>query len=61
MIMKEYSDEELLMLSGIHHFAFCKRRWALVHLENQWADNVKTVIILKLLKLEWSQADVEKV
>lgn len=43
MIMKEYSDEELLMLSGIHHFAFCKRRWALVHLENQWADNVKTV------------------
>ena len=41
--MKEYSDEELLMLSGIHHFAFCKRRWALVHLENQWADNVKTV------------------
>ena len=43
MIMKEYSDEELLMLSGIHHFAFCKRRWALVHLESQWADNVKTV------------------
>ena len=41
--MKEYTDEDLLMLSGIHHFAFCKRRWALVHLENQWEDNVKTV------------------
>lgn len=41
--MKEYTDEDLLMLSGLHHFAFCKRRWALVHLENQWEDNVKTV------------------
>ena len=42
--MKEYNDEDLLMLSGLHHFAFCKRRWALVHLENQWEDNVKTVM-----------------
>lgn len=30
------------MLSGIQHFAFCERQWALIHLEQQWAENVKT-------------------
>jgi CRISPR-associated exonuclease Cas4 len=34
--------EDYLMLSGIQHFAFCKRQWALIHLEQQWADNVLT-------------------
>ena len=38
-----YSDEDLLMLSGIQHFAFCERQWALIHIEQQWAENVKTV------------------
>ncbi len=37
-----YSDDDLLMLSGIQHFAFCKRQWALIHVEQQWAENVKT-------------------
>jgi len=31
------------MLSGIQHFQFCKRQWALIHIEQQWADNVKTI------------------
>ena len=31
------------MLSGLQHFAFCPRQWALIHLEGQWAENVKTV------------------
>ena len=35
-------DEELL-LSGIQHFAFCRRQWALIHIEQQWAENVRTV------------------
>lgn len=38
-----YSEEEYLQLSGIHHFAFCRRRWALIHLEQQWAENLRTV------------------
>ena len=38
-----YSDEELLMLSGIQHFAFCERQWALIHIEQQWAENMRTV------------------
>ena len=40
--MNEYKDDELLMLSGIQHFAFCRRQWALIHLENQWQENLKT-------------------
>lgn len=31
------------MLSGIEHFVFCRRRWGLIHIENQWADNFRTV------------------
>lgn len=31
------------MLSGLKHFRFCRRRWALVHLEQQWSENVLTL------------------
>lgn len=31
------------MLSGIQHFAFCRRQWALIHIEQQWAENLRTV------------------
>jgi CRISPR-associated exonuclease Cas4 len=34
-----YTEDDLLPLSGLAHMAFCERRWALVHLEQQWADN----------------------
>lgn len=37
------NDDELLLLSGIQHFAFCPRQWALIHIEQQWAENVQTV------------------
>lgn len=37
-----YSEEDYLMLSGIQHFAFCQRQWALIHIEQQWAENYKT-------------------
>lgn len=40
----DYSDEEnYLMLSGIQHFQFCKRQWALIHIEQQWEENVRTI------------------
>ena len=41
--MDKYSDEDLLMLSGIQHIVFCERQWALIHLEQQWAENVLTI------------------
>lgn len=37
------NDDEYLMLSGIQHFAFCERQWALIHIEQQWSENVLTV------------------
>lgn len=40
----DYNDEDsYLMLSGIQHFQFCRRQWALIHIEQQWEENVKTV------------------
>lgn len=42
--MKVYKQDEYLMLSGIQHFAFCKRQWALIHIENLWQDNYHTAI-----------------
>lgn len=38
-----YSEEDYLQLSGLQHFAFCRRQWALIHLEQQWAENLLTV------------------
>ncbi|WP_040978471.1 CRISPR-associated protein Cas4 [Oceanobacillus jeddahense] len=35
--------EDYLLLSGLQHFQFCKRQWALIHIEQQWEENVKTV------------------
>ena len=37
-----YADDELLALSGIQHFHFCPRQWALIHVEQQWADDRRT-------------------
>lgn len=38
-----YSEEEFLQLSGIQHFKFCRRQWALIHIEQQWAENYRTI------------------
>lgn len=40
---KRYSDEDYLLLSGIQHMAFCERQWALIHIEQAWAENVRTI------------------
>lgn len=34
---------EFLQLSGIQHFVFCSRQWALIHIEQQWQENERTV------------------
>ena len=36
-------DEVFLPLSGLQHFAFCRRQWALIHIEAQWQDDLRTV------------------
>lgn len=35
-------SEDYLQLAGIQHYAFCPRQWALIHLEDQWQENVLT-------------------
>lgn len=40
---RKYDEEDLLLLSGIQHIAFCPRQWALIHIEQQWVENVKTI------------------
>lgn len=40
--MSAYQEEEHLALSGLQHFAFCPRQWALIHIECLWADNLLT-------------------
>lgn len=41
--MKVYDEDDYLNLAGIQHFAFCQRQWALIHIEKQWKDNLRTV------------------
>ncbi len=36
------NSNNLLLLSGIQHIAFCERQWALIHVEQQWAENSLT-------------------
>lgn len=40
--VREYAADELLALSGIQHFHFCRRQWALIHIERQWQENALT-------------------
>ena len=39
----EYKEEDFLQLSGLQHFKFCRRRWALIHIEKQWEENYRTM------------------
>src|SRR5690625_2878855 len=41
--MKVYKEEDYLMLSGIQHFVFCRRQWALIHIEQEWDENLLTI------------------
>ena len=37
-----YDEDSFLMISGIQHFDFCPRQWALIHIENLWQENYLT-------------------
>lgn len=39
----DYKDDDFLQLSGLQHFRFCRRQWALIHIEQLWAENLRTV------------------
>jgi CRISPR-associated exonuclease Cas4 len=41
-MIAEYPADDWLPLSGIQHFVFCRRQWALIHVEQQWQENALT-------------------
>ncbi len=41
--MTAWPEDEALQLSGLQHFAFCRRQWALIHVEGLWRENLRTV------------------
>lgn len=40
--MTDYPPDDWLLLSGIQHFIFCRRQWALIYVEQQWQENALT-------------------
>lgn len=42
-MVNPYHEDEFLHLSGIQHMAFCERQWALIYIEQAWAENIRTV------------------
>jgi len=41
--MKEWSDDERIMISAIQHYSFCPRQCALIHIEQIFEENIFTV------------------
>jgi CRISPR-associated exonuclease Cas4 len=37
-----YAEEDCLPLSGIQHIVFCPRQYSLIHVEQQWEENIYT-------------------
>lgn len=54
-----YEEEDFLQLSGIQHFAFCRRQWALAYIELQWQENVR-IIEGRLLHEHAHDADLKE-
>jgi CRISPR-associated exonuclease Cas4 len=38
-----FASSESIFLSAIEHYSYCPRQWALIHLEQQYAENVHTM------------------
>lgn len=38
-----HNEDDYLLISGIQHFIFCRRQWALIHIEQLWGENFFTI------------------
>ncbi|MCL2519609.1 MAG: CRISPR-associated protein Cas4 [Spirochaetaceae bacterium] len=38
-----HNTDTYFLISGLQHFTFCRRRWALIYIEQVWADNALTI------------------
>lgn len=53
-------EDNYLLISGIQHFAFCRRQWALIHIEQQWLENERTIDGKLMHKVAHDDARIEK-
>ncbi len=53
-------DDDYLMLSGLQHFSFCRRQWALIHIEQQWKENEHTIDGMLFHKVAHDSKAIEK-
>ena len=53
-------NDEPLMISALQHFVFCRRQWALIHVEQLWKDNVRTVEGNLMHQREHDEKQIEK-
>lgn len=58
--MGKYAEDDYLMLSGIQHFEFCRRQWALIHIEQQWEENYRTTLGELMHKKAHNEESIEK-
>lgn len=40
---EENESDNYLLISGIQHFIYCRRQWALIHIEQLWSENYFTI------------------
>ena len=40
--MTAFHEEDSLPVSALQHFVFCPRQYALIHIEQEWSENVLT-------------------
>ena len=52
-------EDEYLMLSGMQHFVFCRRQWALIHIEQQWKENERTIDGKLMMKIGRKSAGIK--
>ena len=55
-----YEEDSYLMISGIQHYDFCPRQWALIHIEQFWQENYLTAAGRVLHKKAHDRNTVEK-
>jgi len=40
--MKVFTEDDLVQISALQHMMFCERQYALIHLEQEWDENIYT-------------------
>jgi len=53
-------EQDYLLISGLQHFVYCKRQWALIHIEAQWSENYLTTAGQQMHKRAHNAALTEK-